>query len=192
MKLGPSGAASRVGGPVYVLGPYGSSTNSPVRLGVSSAAASTPTGVFSQWFEALFLSAGALGCAVCFLPPPFLPVYLRMNVGPLGPPATVSWDLPAAALPTLLHNPPTGWVHQLPPCLESSTPRLPVSAPPTGLGECFFLISLVVGLPYSSIFCQFWLFLLLNCCCPSFGCARRHSVSASNLHCGWKSLFKKI
>ena len=54
---------------------------------------------------------------------------------------------------------------------------LPVSAPPTGLGECFFFISLVVRLPYSSIFCQFWLVLFLNCCCPSLGCARRHSVS---------------
>ena len=40
--------------------------NSPVRLGVSpAAAASTPTGVFTQRLEALFPRAGALGCAVC-------------------------------------------------------------------------------------------------------------------------------
>ena len=39
-----------------------SPTNSPVRLGVSPAAASTPTAVFSQRFEALFPHAGALGC----------------------------------------------------------------------------------------------------------------------------------
>ena len=38
-------------------------TNSPVRLGVSPTAASTPTG-FNQWFEALFPSAGFLGCTV--------------------------------------------------------------------------------------------------------------------------------
>ena len=37
-----------------------------------------------------------------------------------------------------------------------------VCAPPTGLDECFFFISLVVGLPYSSIFCQFWLFFVFK------------------------------
>ena len=84
---------------------------SPVRLGVSPAAASTPMGVFNQRFEALFPRAGALGYAVCFaprrlswficvqvwgcgvlptsLPAPFsatlsqaLSVYLCANVGP--------------------------------------------------------------------------------------------------------------
>ena len=39
--------------------------NSPVRLGVSPAAASTPTDVFNQRFEALFSRAGALVPAVC-------------------------------------------------------------------------------------------------------------------------------
>ena len=132
-----------------------------MRLGVSPAAASTPTGVFTQRFEALFPRAGALGYVVCFAPPLVLLVYLCTNVGLQG--------LLAAAWPAPFHNPP--------PCLESSPPPLPVSTPPTGLDECFFFISLVVRLPYSSIFCQFWLFLFLNCCCPSFGCARRHSVS---------------
>ena len=46
-----------------------SPTTSPVRLGVSPAAAPTPTGVFNQRFEAsLFPSAGALGYTVCFAP----------------------------------------------------------------------------------------------------------------------------
>ena len=55
IKLGPSGADSCVGGFVYILGPlWVSPTNSPVRLGVSPAAASTRTGVFNQRFEALF------------------------------------------------------------------------------------------------------------------------------------------
>ena len=45
-----------------------SPTTSPVRLGVSPAAAPTPTGVFNQRFEALFPRPGALGCAVCFAP----------------------------------------------------------------------------------------------------------------------------
>ena len=44
-----------------------SPTTSPVRLGVSPAAAPTPRGAFNQRFEALFPRAGALGCAaVCF------------------------------------------------------------------------------------------------------------------------------
>ena len=60
-KVGPSGADSHVGRFVYVLGPCGSLQRTPVRLGVSPAAASTPTGVFNQWFEALFPGAGTLG-----------------------------------------------------------------------------------------------------------------------------------
>ena len=55
IKLGPSGAGSRVGG-------------SPVRLRVSPAAAPTPTGAFNQRSEALFPRAGALGYVVCFAP----------------------------------------------------------------------------------------------------------------------------
>ena len=69
---------------------------SPVRLAVSPAAAPTPTGVFNQRFEALFPRAGALGCAVCFAPLPFLPVYLCVNVGPWGLLAVV---LPAPFVP---------------------------------------------------------------------------------------------
>ena len=85
----------------------------PVRLGVSPAAASTPRGVFNQRFEALFPGAGALGCEVCFLPPPFLPVYLCANVGPQGlvavalpvPQSATSLGPPAAALPQILSAP---------------------------------------------------------------------------------------
>ena len=59
----PSGRACSRPRPLWV-----SPTTSPVRLGVSPAAAPTPTGVFNQRFEALFLRAGALGYAVCFAP----------------------------------------------------------------------------------------------------------------------------
>ena len=72
---------------------------SPVRLGVSLAAAPTPTGVFNQWFEALFPHAGSLGWVVCLIPQWFLPVYPHVNVGPPAPPAATSPGLPAAALP---------------------------------------------------------------------------------------------
>ena len=91
-----------------------SPTTSPVRLGVSSAAAQPPTGVFIQRFEALFPCTGALGCVVCHLVHQLLP----------------RW--PAAPLPTLLHNPSPHWVRQLLLCCESfpfsclSPPLLPV------------------------------------------------------------------
>ena len=39
---------------------------------------------------------------------------------------------------------------------------LPISAPPTGLDECLFFMSLVVRLPHSLIFCQFWLFFVFK------------------------------
>ena len=53
-------------------------------------------------------------------------------------------------------------VLQLPPCLMSSPPQLPVSAHPISLNECFFFNSLVVRPPYSSIFWQFWLFFVFK------------------------------
>ena len=59
----PSGWACAHCRPLWV-----SPKTSPVRLGVSPAAAQTPTGVFNQRFEALFPRAGALGCEVCFAP----------------------------------------------------------------------------------------------------------------------------
>ena len=74
IKLGLSGADSQVG-LCMSRHLWVSPTNSPVRLGVSPAAASTPTGVFNQRFETLFSHAGALGCVVCFVPLPLLPVY---------------------------------------------------------------------------------------------------------------------
>ena len=117
--------------------------NSLVRLGVSPAA-STLTGFFSvRGFEALFPCTGTLVCVVCLPPQLFLPAYLHANG---GPPALL-----VAASPVL--------VLQLPPCHKFSPPQLLVSTPPARLGECFFFKSLLVGLPCSSIFCQFWFFV---------------------------------
>ena len=145
--------------------------NSPVRLGVSPAAASTPTGVFNRWFEALFPRAGALGCMFCFVPHPqlFLPVYLHSNVGLPTPPAAVLQGLPAAALLALVLQPP--------PCHECSA--LGCESPPL-LPVWMNVSSLTPWLPdFHTV--RFSVssgcFLFLNCCCPSFGCARRHSVS---------------
>ena len=75
--------------------------NSPVRLGVSPAAASTPTGVFNQRFEDLYPHAGALGYAVCLAPQLFLPVYPHTNVGLLCLPPCQTYP-PGTSLPQVL------------------------------------------------------------------------------------------
>ena len=83
---------------------------------------------------------------------------------------------PAAALPAPLHNPPPQWVCQPLPCYESSPgcqslPLLPVWMNVSSLTHWlsdFHTVQFSV-----SSGCV----LFLNCCCPSFGCARRHSVS---------------
>ena len=69
-------------------------------------------------------------------------------------------------------------VHQPPPCHASSLPWLPVSAPPTNLDEHFFFNSLGC---WTSIHFNFLAVLIIFCfkicCCRSFDCARRQSVS---------------
>ena len=163
-----------------------SPTTSPVRLGVSPAAAPTPTGVFNQRFVALFPSppsAGALGYAVCFVPrrlslfvcvqtcgrgvlpvaltapfsatlSPALLVYLCASVGPQGLPVV---GLPAPFVP---HSASLG------PAMATRvlSALVSVSAPPTGLDVCLFLIYLVSD------------FLAVRFS-VSYGCARRCSVS---------------
>ena len=139
-------------------------TSSPVILGVSPADASTPTGVFNQWFEDLFPHTGTLGCVVCH------PVHQLLP------------RRPAAAFPTQLHNLPPCWVCQPPPCRGSSPPWLPISTSPTSLDECFFFISLVVGLPYSSIFWQFWLFSVLKLLLSFFWLCKEAQCVYLHLH----------
>ena len=94
-----------------------SPTTSPVRLGVSPAATSTPTDVFNQRFEALLTWAGALGYTVCFAPLLFLPVYLCVNVGPQ---ALLAVTLPAPFVPqsTTSLGPPGCWESSAPHCLS--------------------------------------------------------------------------
>ena len=174
----PSGWACARPTPLWV-----SPMTSPVRLGVSPAAAPVPRDVFNLRFECLFPCAGALGCAVCFvprclsrficarmwghrvlpaaLPAPFsttlspaLSVYLCANVGPQGLLVIV---LPTPFIP-----------HSA--SLSSATAtrvlsaRLPVSAPHTGLNEYLFFISVMSD------------FLAVRFSVSS-GCARRRSVS---------------
>ena len=138
IKLSPSGADSHVGGFVCILGPCRSLRRTLLWGWEFFPLPPQTPQVFSfRGVEALFPRTGTLGCAVYLAPQFFLPVYLHSNVGPTTshrlslPDATLLWVLSA---------------------------QLPLSAPPTGLDECFFN-SLVVGLPYSLIFCQLVVFV---------------------------------
>ena len=156
--------------------------NSPVRLGVSPAAASTPTGVFTQRFEALSPCPGALGWVVCFAPPDLPPCLSMRKCGAAGsaicslawpaPQPAPSLGLPAATLKRVLST------------------HLPVSTPPTGLRECFFFISVVVGLPYSSIFCHLWLFFVFKLLLSFFSLCEEAQCVYLCLHLGRKSQFE--
>ena len=131
-----------------------------VRLEVSPTA-STPTGFFSQRFEALFPHAGILGCVVCHALQLFLWVYLHANMGPPTPPPTT---LPTLAL-------------QLPPCWKSSLP----SCPSLPLLLVWMNVSSLT--PWLSDFYTIWFpgssdcFSFLNLLFL-FGCEKRHSVSS--------------
>ena len=140
----PSGWACARPRPLWV-----SPTTSPVRLGVSAAAAPALTRAFSirglrLYFPALepWVAWSALLPAVCL-------VSLCANVGPQG---LLVVGLPARTPPVSV------------PVLPWATPRLPISAPPTCLDEGLFFISLVSD------------FLAIQFSVSS-GCARRRSVS---------------
>ena len=108
---------------------------------------------------------------------PALSVYLCVNVG--------LQDLLVVRLPSpfIPHSASLGPPQQH----KSSLPWLPVSAPPTGLDECFFFISLVVGLPYSLIFCQFWLFFVFKLLLSFVWLCEEAQCVYLCLHLGWKS-----
>ena len=90
------------------------------------------------------------------------------------------WNLPVHQLP---HCPPVAAL------LWILSTWLPVSASPTvGLDECFFFNSLVVRLPYSSIFWQFWLVLFLNLLSFFWLCEEAQCIYLC-FHLGQKSLY---
>ena len=80
------------------------------------------------------------------------------------------------------------WEHPLcqlqPPLPRSSLPQRPFSTPPTSLDECFFFNSLVVGLPYSLIFCQFWLFFVFKLLLSFFWLCKEAQCVYLCLHLG--------
>ena len=109
---------------------------SPMRLGVSLST-TTPTDFYSWRFLRLFSPALE----------PWVVWFLSL-------PSCLSWFFCMQMWDRLVLQPL--------PCHESSPPLLPISTPPTGLDECFFFNSLIVGLLFSSIFWQFWLFFVFK------------------------------
>ena len=71
--------------------------------------------------------------------------------------------------------------------LQLLSAQLPDSVPPTSLDECLFFISLVVGLPYSSIFCQFQLFFVFKLLLSFFWLCEEAQCVYLCLHLGRKS-----
>ena len=131
----PSGWACAHPRPLWV-----SPTTSPVRLGVSPAAAPTPTGIFNQRFEALFPGAGALGCGSASLPA-VCPVYLCANVGPQG--------LLVVRLPGLFVPHSASLSLGQPRQLESSLPRLrSPPLPPVWMNVYFLSPGCWTSLPF--------------------------------------------
>ena len=111
-------------------------------------------------FEALFPCVGTLGCAVCLIPSCSSWFICTRMWGRL-----VCQLLPIH--PVL--QPPPFRQCSLPGC--PSLPLLPVWMNVSSLSP-WLLDFHTVRFSVSS-----GCFLFLNCCCPSFGCARRHSVS---------------
>ena len=160
IKLGPCGTASWVGGLCTFWDPVGLSNELSCEAGSFSRCHLNPQEVFSQWFEGYFLS--------------------------LGPWVAWSISLPSCSSRFICAQMWDHWVLQLPPCHESCPPQLPVSAPPTGLDECFFFISLVIELPYSWIFCQFSLFFVFKLLSFFWLCEETQCIYL-RLHLGQKS-----
>ena len=111
---------------------------SPVRLGVSLAAASTPTGVFNQRFEGLIPPRWSPGLHGLLRSPTIPPSLSMRECGAAG---SASHHLVGSASCSLACPVP-----QSATLLGLPAPTLPrvLSAPPTGLDECLFFISLVL------------------------------------------------
>ena len=143
-----------------------SSRNSPVRLGVSLAAA-TPTSFYSQKFWG-FIS---LGCMVCITPQLLILVYLHSNVGlPQSASCCLASPSPPCTTSPAQCSSCCFAVHPLRPGCPS-LPLLPVWMNVSSFTP-WLLDFHTVQFSGSSGY-----FLFLNLCCPSFDCMRWQSVS---------------
>ena len=127
-----------------------SPTNCPVSLAVSPST-STPTGTFSQRFWGFISLCWDPGCC-------------GLSHSPVVPPSLYAHKCGTthSGSHCLTRSTSHHLTAQVLPCHKSALPWLPVSTAPTSLDDCFFFNSLVVGLPYSLIFWQFWLFFVFK------------------------------
>ena len=171
IKLGSSGAASRVGGFLYVLGPCGS----------------------LQWIL-------LWGWESLLLPPQTRQVFsirglrLYFPTLELWVARLVTRSTSCCLTSQLQLCPPCSTIQHFAGSTSCCLARvlsapLPISAPPTNLDECFFFISLVVGLPYSSIFCQVWLFFVFKLFLSFVWLCGESQCAYPCLHLGWKSVW---
>ena len=129
--------------------------------GSFSCCPSTPTGVFIQRFEALF--------------PPTLEPWVAwsaslprcssgLSMHTCGAIESASHHLVGSACCSLACPVPQSSTSLGLPATLSRVLSTPAAhlCPSYQSDECCFFISLVVGLPYSSIFCQFWLFFVFK------------------------------
>ena len=129
--------------------------------GSFSCCPSTPTGVFIPRFEALF--------------PPTLEPWVAwsaslprcssgLSMHTCGAIESASHHLVGSACCSLACPVPQSSTSLGLPATLSRVLSTPAAhlCPSYQSDECFFFISLVVGLPYSSIFCQFWLFFVFK------------------------------
>ena len=140
--------------------PWVSPMNSPVRLGVSPATISTPTGVFSQRFEALFPCTGTLGCG-SVLSPVVLPSLSACECG-------TAWST-SCHLARVLSS------------------RLPVSAPPTVWMNVSSLSPWLSGFHTVQFSVSFGCFLYLNWLLSLFWLCEEAQCVYLRLHLGWES-----
>ena len=133
--------------------------NSTVRLEVPPTATSTPTGVFSQWYEALFPHTGTQGCMVCCRVYQLLPLWHLQ----LCHPCSTICHLAGSASHCLATSP-----------LRPGCPSLPFLLVWINVSSLspWLLDFHRVRFSVSSGF-----FFFFNCCCPSFCCAWKCSVS---------------
>ena len=105
-------------------------------------------------------------------------------------PVLEPWVAHSVSLPTCFSRfirRKCGTTHSASHRLACLVAQLPVSTPPTGLDGCVFFNSLVVELPYSSIFCPLWLYFVFKLLLSFFWLCKEAQCVYLRLHLGRNS-----
>ena len=134
----------------------------------------------------LSCETGSFSCC-CLNPQVFSVRDLRLYFPALEPWVAQSVSLPSCSSQFICMRVWDLLIYQPPTCCKSSPPGCHSPPPSIGLDECFFFNSLVVRLPYSLIFCHFWLYLFLNLLLSFFWLCEEAKSIYLCLHLGQKS-----